>query len=113
MAMIDMTVETAKVNRLGITPKINARRAAAPPTWTSENTRRSAWGLEYSSINSRVTTHDHEDGSNLGQIAVEALASELVGLVGDDVVGPSRIRRCQHEGLLASITDPPRHRLTE
>lgn len=110
--MIDMTVETAKVNRLGITPKIKAKRAAAPPTCTDENTRRSAWGLEYSLINSRVTTHDHEDGSNLGQVAVKALASELVGLVGDDVVGPSRIRRCQLKGLLASITDPPQPQLT-
>ena len=60
-----------------------------------------------------MTTHDHEDGRDLGQVAVKALASELVGLVGDDVVGPSCIRRCQHKGLLASITDPPRHRLTE
>lgn len=32
VAMIDMKVDTAKVNRLGMTPKIKATAAAAAPT---------------------------------------------------------------------------------
>jgi len=58
---------------------------------------------------------DHEDGSNLGQIAVEALASELVGLVGDDVVGLNEElhRRITQDGLQRLELDGEPGRVTD
>lgn len=50
---------------------------------------------------------DHEDETDLGEVAVEALASEFLGLVGDDIVGPGRATRCQFL-VTVSTKDRPR-----
>jgi len=52
----------------------------------------------------REDTHNHENESDLRQVAVEALASELVSLIGNDVVGPGEVTA--HQNLLRQSVPP-------